>query len=62
MIWAMDMGLYWFSCVKICVFCDFFLDGLMEDLEFDFGVLDSVIRISITGVSFSSIENKKFDN
>jgi hypothetical protein len=51
-----------FVC-EICVFCDFFfLDGLMEDLEFDFGVLDSVIRISITGVSFSSIENKKFDN
>jgi hypothetical protein len=43
-------------------FVIFFLDGLMEDLEFDFGVLDLVIRISITGVWFSSIENKKIDN
>lgn len=59
----MDMGLYWFSCVKICVLSFFFLlDGLMEDLEFDFGVLNLVIRISITGVWFSSIENKKIDN
>ena len=50
-----------FVCENLCFFC-FFLDGLMEDLDFDFGVLDLVIRISITGVWFSSIENKKIDD